>query len=871
MGPRKKMEETTQPFEPDANLEGKMVGRFTVKRLVAAGGMGEVYLGEDPTLHRLVAIKRLAPRLRSDLSYRKRLLREAQRTSELHHPRVATVFDVIEQGNELFLVMEYIDGVTLRERMEEGPITLEQFWTIAIQITEGLAVAHRRGIIHGDLKPENVMLTSAGSEVKLCDFGIAQRVDMEGSNPANEETRDQVQGKSIVGTPSYLSPEALLGQPVEAPADIFSLGIVFYEILSERHPFRTGGVLATSNRILHETPASLNDPEKKFPDSLVQVVSRMLEKNPSARYPNADVLLQDLLAARSNSRIQSRHWWRILAATGVAALLSLLLVFAFLHSGLNRRQTNIPKAKNLMILPFRTIGTDPNMQFYADGMSETLNARLSELTIARALQVVPYTEVRSRKVSSIEGARNEFGANLLLNGTLQFSGDLVRATCVLIDTVSGHQLRSQTVTVSRSNVFLVQDRVVEAAVQMLEIELKAGERKSLAFQGSQQPGANDFYLQAKGYLLNFEHPENIENAIALFRRSLDIDPGFGEAYAGLGEAYWRKFEATKMQEWVDSARQSCTKATSLNADAPTSHSCLGTIFSGTGQYERAIDEFQRALELDATNDVLYIGLANAYERANQVEQAEQTFRRAIALRPHYWGGYHYLGVYYFRHSSFDNALRMFQQVVQLVPDSFRGYANLGGVYLAQGKHADAIQAFQKSLAIRPNYPAASNLGTAYFFQGQYPQSAASYRQALQINASDYVVWGNLAAALKWSSDRAGSLEAYRKAKDLADEQKKLDSRNPALLMNLAEYNAALGNTAAAVPLLQQALILAPKNAEIEVRAAVVFEEYLGRRSDALHWIAEAVMQGYGWKNIEQSPGLSRLLNDPAFQQLRRQN
>ena len=863
------MEETAQPFESDARLEGKMVGRFTVKKLVAAGGMGEVYLGEDTTLHRLVAIKRLAPRLRSDLSYRKRLLREAQRTSELHHPRVAAVFDIIEQGKELFLVMEYIDGVTLRRRMQQEPITLEQFWTIAIQITEGLAVAHRRGLVHGDLKPENVMLTSVASEVKLCDFGIAHRVGAQGTDPANEETRDQPQSDLIEGTPSYLSPEALLGQPVEATADIFSLGIVFYEILSGRHPFWTGNVLSTSNRILNETPPSLNSSEKKFPDSLVRVVSRMLQKNPSSRYANADELLLDLLAARRNT--DRRASWHIFAAAGVAAILSLLLVFALVRGVSNSRQLNIPKAKNLTILPFRTIGTDANLQFYGDGLSETLNARLSELTLDRELQVVPFSEVRARKVDSVEGARNEFGANLLLNGTLQFSGDLVRATCVLIDTISGHQLRSQTVTVDRSNVFLVQDRVVEAAVQMLELELKAGERKSLSVQGSQQPGANDFYLQAKGYLLNFEHPENIEHSIELFRRSLDIDPGFGEAYAGLGEAYWRKFEATKMQEWVDSARQSCTKAMNLSPEAAASHACLGTIFSGTGEYERAIDEFQRSLELDRTNDVLYIGLANAYERAGQAEQAEQTFRRAIALRPHYWGGYHYLGVYYFRRSRFDDAIGMFQQVIRLVPDSFRGYANLGGVYLAQGKHVDAIEAFEKSLAIRPNYPAASNLGTAYFFQGQYARSAAAYRQALQISASDYVVWGNLAAALKWSNDRAGSLEAYRKAKDLAEERKKLDSRNPSLLMNLAEYNAALGNTAAALPLLQQALTLAPKNAEIQVRAAVVFEAYLGRRSDALHWIAEAVKQGYGWKNIEQSPDLSRLLNDPAFQQLRRQN
>src|SRR5262249_3833839 len=153
----------------------------------------------------------------------------------------------------------------------------------------------------------------------------------------------------------------------------------------------------------------------------------------------------------------------------------------------------------------------------------------------------------------------------------------------------------------------------------------------------------------------------------------------------------------------------------------------------------------------------------------------------------------YLGIYYFRHSRFDDAVQMFQQAVQLVPDSFRGYAYLGGVYLAQGKRNDAIQALLKSLAIRPNYPAASNLATAYFFDGQYAQSAAAFRQALQINASDYVVWGNLAAALKWSDDRMGSLEAYRRAKDLAEERTKVDSRNPSLLMNLAEYNAALGN------------------------------------------------------------------------------
>ena len=268
-----------------------------------------------------------------------------------------------------------------------------------------------------------------------------------------------------------------------------------------------------------------------------------------------------------------------------------------------------------------------------------MNRQLSKLTVNRKFQVATVTDLRARNVGDATDAREQLGANVVLTGSLQYSDKSVRITCVLIDTRSGRQLRTETFVVDSLNSIAVRDRVVAAAVRMVGLNLKPEERSVLAGHETQQPGAYDFYLQARGYLLNFDRIENLDSAISVFRSALEIDRRYALAYAGLGEAYWRKHELTGAAIWVEPARAACEGALGINANLSEPHACVGMVLNGTGRYEKAVSEFGVALDIEPTNDLSYLGLATAYEKLGRSEDAERTYRRAIELRPHYWGAY----------------------------------------------------------------------------------------------------------------------------------------------------------------------------------------------------------------------------------------
>lgn len=292
------------------------------------------------------------------------------------------------------------------------------------------------------------------------------------------------------------------------------------------------------------------------------------------------------------------------------------------------------------------------------------------------------------------------------------------------------------------------------------------------------------------------------------------------------------------------------------------------IHNGTGDYEKAVTEFNRAIQLEPTMDAAYVGLGLAYEKLGQGSDAEQTYRRAIELRPQYWASYNYLGGYYFKNAKYDAAREMFSQVVSLAPDSVRGYSNLGAVYFSQDQDVAAVAAFEKSLSIRPQYEAAMNLGAVYFYQGNFEGAAAAYRRAVSLDDRGYIQWANLGAALEWTRDSNGSHEAYAHARDLAGERLKVNPRDARVLMDLAKYNGEFGFKDPALTFLQRSLAISPNDPKLMFDAAVVFEHVLQRRDDALLWLGRAVAQGYSSKEIDRGPTLKELRKDPRFAQLR---
>jgi tetratricopeptide (TPR) repeat protein len=364
--------------------------------------------------------------------------------------------------------------------------------------------------------------------------------------------------------------------------------------------------------------------------------------------------------------------------------------------------------------------------------------------------------------------------------------------------------------------------------------------------------------------------ENVDSAISVFQHALKLDVKHAPAHAGLGEAYWKKYLATKDARWVEAARQSCDRALGLSEEESSPHRCLGTINSGMGEYERAVEEFQHALAREPDDEVGHIGLAMAYDRLNLKKRAEETHLKAISIRPRYWGGYSRLGAFYYAQGRHDEAERMFREVIALNPDSWRGYSNLGALYFIKGRTQEAIGAYEKSLALRPNYQAASNLGTLYFFDLQdYPRAAQAFRQAVALDADEDVVWGNLASALLWAGKADESKTAFATAAGLAEKSLAINPRNANVTMRLAEYEAALGRESRARELMGKALELAPGDARLMFQAGVLCEFWFKDREHAFEWLGRSLAAGYQWKEVERSPALTSLRKDSRLEELRK--
>ncbi len=369
------------PVVPD--LTGTTVGRFVVRAKLGEGGMGQVYRAEDTRLKRSVALKRISPYLRNDEHYRRRFLREAERASALSYDNIAGVFDVFEEGGEIFIVMEYVEGETLRHRLQQ-PFTVEEFLPVAQQCVAALQAAHAKGIAHRDLKPENIMLTSGG-RAKVLDFGVAKLLP-QARDQAATESLGSMGGEGFSGTVAYAAPEALLEQEMDERADIFSLGVVFYEMLAGQHPFRVLGYTATTNRILHHPEEPLSKVNPAVPAELERIIHRMLAKEPADRYPSATELLD---ALRSFARPQPlpspeprrtappKPGFRLTRGRALAAVAALAALLGAAYLIRQRTLRPAPPRVRVAILPFENHTANKQLDDYRLTLADILTARLS--------------------------------------------------------------------------------------------------------------------------------------------------------------------------------------------------------------------------------------------------------------------------------------------------------------------------------------------------------------------------------------------------------------------------------------------------------------------------------------------------------------
>jgi tetratricopeptide (TPR) repeat protein len=835
--------------------------------------MGEVYLADDTRLKRVVALKRLAPRLQSDPLSRRHFLKEAERASQLSHHHIAGLYDVLEEQGETFLVMEYVEGATLRHAMT-SPLGVERACDVARQVAEALSEAHRKGIVHFDMKPENIMLTPRG-EVKVLDFGLARRLRLV-DDRAPTLSMDSFESGGEGGTPGYAAPEVLLRRRADGRADIFSLGVVLYEMLARRHPFPGPTTAAVNDGILHGNPTPLAQLEPAVPADLERTVSQMLSKDPLERQATADVVVAQLGGAVSRPTVApvapGRRAAKALAIAAAVLVLTVAVPSVRRAGGRWLALAGFVSTPSLAVIPYTAADGDPETEAYAAGLSEALTLSLTRLTRAHDLQVAPMRDVRSRKVTTPDLARRELGATLVVAGSVRRAADLTRLNLSLTDSRRQQVLQTRTIVAAGSAPFDLEARQIQAVASMLGLDLAKGEPEQNHGDDERVAAAHDLYLQGLGLLQDYDRKENVDRAIALFQKALGLDPSYALVHAGLGQAYRQKYRQTKDGGWIEQAAASCRDAVRLDARLALAHVCLGEVLAAGGSYEDAVASFQRAVDLDPTSDAAFRGLASAYETLGRAAEAEATYRKAIELRPLYWGGYSWLGAFYINQARYADAQRMFERVVTLVPDNHRGYSNLGASYLHQGRYQDAVAVFERANGISPSFQACSNLGTAYYYMRRFPEMVRTYRQATALAEKNYSVWGNLGEALYW--DPAGKKEApaaLHRAVDLISADLEINPRQGQRFAERAKFEALLGDRARAREDLDRALALGSPDAWTSYVLAVV-ENQLGRTGEALHWIDRALVAGFTKAFIRDDPAFDNLRREPRFKEmLRRQS
>jgi len=868
---------------------GTQLGPYVVLDLIGAGGMGEVYRARDTRLDRLVAIKVLPHWLPSDPTRRQRFEREARAISALQHPNICTLYDAGSDNGIDFLALELLEGETLAERLLKGRLPLDQALRAAAEVADALDTAHRRGIIHRDLKPGNIFITRRG-DCKILDFGLAkfdERKSRSGIPPLPVDAPDVLSTPGVaMGTVAYMSPEQARGEELDARTDIFSLGAVLYEMATGEPAFPGKTPAVVFKAILDNAPPLPTHIDPSLPGRIDEIAEKALQKNRGARYQNASDMHTELRELQSGYVAASGHGTEKDAVAPprfnsitprnvwlAAAILILLCFSSFVIPGYRHRivdwwsHSPVPEKKLLAVLPFTAVNTESETEAFAKGLAETLTSHLTRLPDNHSLQVIPASQLLESRVNGMGQARREFGINLALEGSVERAGNQVRVTYHLVDAIKGHQLRGDTITVAWSDPFALEDRIAEGVTRDLQIELAPKDKASSSPHQYTEPAAYDYYLQGRGYLQDFLRPESLQSAITVFNHAIELDGRYAPAYAGLGQAYWFQFEANREQTWATKARMVCEKAVAIDEQSSEAHQCLGMIYQGTGQYQLAMEQFQRALSLEPTSDEAIRGLASAYSSISKTAQAEETYRQAINLRPGYWRGYNMLGAFYFDQTRYAEAAKMFQQVIGLAPDNYRGYSNLGGVYLNEARYSEAIPLFQRALEIQPSAEAYSNLGATYFFLRNFVESARAFTQAVKLNDHNYEMWGNLAdAEVRIPGRKSESAADYKTAISLAEQELKINPRDTRVLGDLAEYHSMLGSKRSSIEYLWQAVSIEPDNPAVRYQAALVYEK-LGDLQAAVHWLTMALNAGYPPVHARDDPDIDNIRSDPALKPL----
>jgi len=867
---------------------GMRFGRYELLSRLGAGGMGEVWRARDQDLHRDVAVKFLPEKFAADPNRFSRFSQEALAASRLTHPNIVTIHEIGETSGLHYIVMELVDGETLREILlaqGERPLSPRRLLEIGAQIADGLAKAHAAGIVHRDLKPENVMLTSDGF-VKILDFGLV-KLHGDGSGgheqwfdsgaptwAGPESPSPQTAVGAVLGTAGYMSPEQARGRGVDHRSDQFALGAILYELATGRQAFRRETPAQTIAAIIDATPEPLAVLSPALPPPARWIIERCLAKDPAERYASTLDLARELRNVRerlpevgSGASAETGFGrpafdWRRPARIGAAALAVLALAWGARELLRNAGDSAPTRTPVVAVLPVTNLTGQPEYDATAVGIAEVVIAGLAEIDGVQVLSRPSTAGYRDRK-GDLAAVGRELDAGYVVDGALQRSEQTLRVSLSLVQIPSNVVRWSGTFDGAFPRLFDLQSRVAEGLAGALRISLAPPERVRIEARPTASPSAWEEYTAALTLLDRLDRPGYVARAITQLEAAIKADPRFARAHAVLGRACFLRYRETGDATWADRARDAVEEALRLDPKDADVRSGLAFIYSGRGKPDQALEEVRQALALRPNNDDYLRQLAYLLTDAGQPAAALDAARRALALRPGFGENHNVLGWVHYHAGRFHEAAASYRRDTELEPDNAWAFQMLGTSLWMQGDFDGAVAPFREAIRLAPDARAWANLGGVYYAKGASADAVRAYQEAARLEPASGTIRRSLGDARAKAGDEGEAKADWRAAIELSRTALGVNPRDPRQLKNTAICFAKLGERDPALRSAQLALEAGPADPDTHYGAAVV-HALLGDEKAGLVFLEKAIVLGASPSLASQDEDLARLRATPEF-------
>jgi serine/threonine protein kinase/tetratricopeptide (TPR) repeat protein len=760
------------------------IAHYRIIKKLGAGGMGEVYLAQDTKLDRKVAIKVLRPDSVTQENLKKRLIREAQAAAKLDHPNICAIYDVNEADSLTFIVMQYIEGETLADKMERKPLRLSTVLSIAEQAAEALAEAHAHNLIHRDIKPHNIMITPRG-QLKILDFGLAKQLRSSDAVDYDAPTVSLLSTPGhVIGTMPYMSPEQVQGEPLDPCSDIFSLGVTFYEMLAGKHPFKDKSAAVTMSRILLGDPIPTEQFQTQASPELQAILSKMLCKDKAARYQSAQDLLTDLrqlpaplsaddtqseapptkevspITQKQNvvDRVLSkagRNKWAVLAA----ALAVILLVVAI------SRLLSREHLDSLAILPFTYVSSDPQLmanpdrEYLSDGFTDSIINSLSQLANLKVIARSSVFRYKGKNLD-VQAIGRELNVRAVLVGQIKQVGDELTINAELMDVQENRSIWGETYQRKTADIQTVQKEIARNISERLRLKLTGADQTQLAKTYTDSGEAYEAYLKGR-YHWNKRTDEGFKQATKFFQEAIVKDPNYALAYTGLADCYTLRSDYGFLPptDGYALAKGAVTLALKYDESLAEAHTSLASI--------KAVTDWDW-------------------------QGAENEYRRAIELNPNYPTAHHWYAAQLLVQGKLDQALQEIKKAQQLDPLSLGINKDFAVILLYARDYDKALEQCRKTLEIEPNFSVMSTyIAQIYELKQKYPEATAELDRAHAAAPDDGEITYGLAQAYALSGRKDEAVKISNELNQLSEQKLYLPKEAAYLAMLLGEKDKAV--------------------------------------------------------------------------------